>query len=195
MKEMSKKIWVSKMTIGITIIQLFVPILEGKPIFYINILMSIIINVLAMVLINCSIKWLRDKGRNDATEIYWRNAPCTFQAIKFSIGIIFSMIIVLINLVYNIKGINIEKIIFTWYFLPLLLVFVTIAFMDIGLYDNISINEKIIRLPLFLKKFCLCMFDCSKDGKIIVTMKSVLSTIALMFLAITVVVYFIFNLF
>ena len=195
MKEISKKIWFSKMTIGITIVQLIISILGGFPFFRISGLMLIIINILAMVVINCSIKWMDDKGRNDVADVYWKNAPCMFQAIKFSIGIILSMAIVLINLVHKIEGINIEKIIFTWYFLPLLLTFVAIAFMDIGLYDNISIKQKIIKLPLFPKKFCLCMFDYSKDGKINVTIKGVLSTIALMVLAITVVVYFIFNLF
>lgn len=195
MKEILKKIWISKMTIGIIIVQLIIPILGGPPFFGISILMSIIINILAMVVINCSIKWLHNKGRNDVADVYWKHAPCMFQAIKFSIGVILSVAIVFINLVYKIEGINIEKIIFTWYFLPLLLTFVAIAFIDIGLYDNISINEKIIKLPLFPKKFCLCMFDYSKDGKINVTIKGVLSTIALMVLVITVVVYFIFNLF
>lgn len=195
MKKISKKIWVSKTTIGITVIQLIVPRLGGKPFFWYSILMSIIINMLAMVLINCSIKWLHDKGRDDASEIYLRNAPCMFQAIKFSIGIILSIAIALINLMYKIEGIDIEKMIFPWYFLPLLLLFVAIGFMDIGLYDNIPKSEKIMKLLLFPKKFCLCMFDYNKDGKIIITIKSILSTMALMFLVITVVLHFIFNIF
>lgn len=190
-----KKIWVSKMTIVITIMQLIVPILGGKVFFYTSLFMSIIINALAMILINYSIKWLCNKDRNDEAEIYRRNAPCMFQGIKFSIGIVLSMIIVLINLVYKIEGIDIVTMIFTWYFLPLLLVFVTMVFMDIGLYDNISINEKIKRMPSFLIKFCLCMFDYSKDGKIIITIKSILSTIALLLLVITVIGYFILRLF
>lgn len=195
MKKVSKKIWISKITIGLTVIQLIVPRLGGKSFFRISMLMTIIINMLAMVVINCSAKWLHEKGGDNASEIYLRNAPCMFQAIKFSIGIIFSMAMVLINLVLKKEWVDIEKMIFSWYFLPLLLVFVAIISMDIGMYDNISNGEKIMKLPLFPKKFCLCMFDYSKDGKIIITIKSILSTIALMFLVITVVGYYIFNIF
>lgn len=45
-----------------------------------------------MILINYNIKLLYDKDRNDEAETYRKNTPCTFQAIKFAIGIIISML-------------------------------------------------------------------------------------------------------
>lgn len=190
MKKVVKKIWLSKMTILITLIQIILPIFGGKSFCCISFFITLFINILAMFLINYSIKWLNCKDKNDEAETYFKNAPCIFQALKFSIGIIVSMVIVLTNLVHKINGIDVKNMLITWYFLPLLLVFVSIVSLDIGLYDKEKLNEKIKKLPQFLKKFLLCMFDYGNDGKMIVTIKSSLSTIALLLLCITVFGYF-----
>lgn len=190
MKKLLKKIWLSKMTLLITLIQIILPIFGGKPFCCISFFITFFINISAMFLINYSINLLNCKGKNDEAETYFKNAPCIFQALKFSIGIIVSMVIVLTNLVYKINWIDVKNMIITWYLLPLLLVFVSTVSLDIGLYDKIKLNKKIKKLPQFLRKFLLCMFDYNNDGKMIITVKGLLSTIALILLCITVFGYF-----
>ncbi len=85
----------------LTIIQIIAPVFSGKEFFFVSVFMAFGINIVAMFLINYNINWLCKKGKKGEAEMYLKNAPCLFQAIKFSIGIILSMALVLINLMYK----------------------------------------------------------------------------------------------
>ena len=61
MKELSKKIWISKLTIIITCIQVTIPIIGGKDFFKVSFVISLFINIIATILLNYSINWLYNK--------------------------------------------------------------------------------------------------------------------------------------
>lgn len=186
-----KKIWFSPITLIITIAQILFPMCQGKIIFSVSLVISIVINILATILINYSINWYKKHNKDKEAELYIRSAPCAFQALKFSMGIIISSCIAIINLFIEIDGINAAKLIVTWFFVPLVLVFVSCIFFDIGLYDEQTLGGKIRKMPLFCQKFFLSMFDLDDNGKIKINKKGILSSIALILLVAGIGFYFV----
>jgi len=131
-------------------------------------------------LISYNIWWFLRRGQKENAESYRKDAPCIFQAIKFAIGIIISSVLAIIVCVYKkLDWINVEQVIITWYILPLVLVFVAISFLDAGFYTEKRIMDKSKSLIIGLKKLLFIMFDVDKDNKIIISVRGILSTVAL----------------
>lgn len=190
-RELLKRTWISKMTIVITIVQLITPLIFGRTFFNFSFLYFVLINIITTLVINCNLNWLYKKGMEEETKKYYRDAPCTMQALKFAIGILVSMAIAFVNIIYPINGIEkyAYKIIVSWYLVPLIMVFVSATKIEVGLNDNISILGKVRKIPLFLKRLFLAFFNYDKQGKIIFNLKSILSTIAFLAMIIVVVGY------
>lgn len=190
-EELFKKIWISKITIVITIVQLIIPLIFGKTFFDFSFIYFILLNGIATLAINFNLNWLYKKGMEDDVKKYYRDAPCTMQVIKFAIGILVSMVVVFVNIIYPTNGIEKYKykIIVSCYIVPLIMVFVSGTIIEVGLNDNISILGKIRKIPLFLKKLFLAFFYYDNQGKIIFDLKSILSTIALFSMIIIVIIY------
>ncbi len=189
MKELSKKIWISKLTIIITCIQVTIPIIGGKDFFKVSFVISLFINIIATILLNYSINWLYNKNNTDSGKKYKKEAPCTFQAIKFMMGIIISIVLVGVDCIHRIDGINIAKMICFWFFLPLLLLFTTCVLMDVGFYDKIPLSQKVYKIPQFIKKTLSYMFDYNQDGKMIFSVKSIFNTVVFLCYIIVIILY------
>lgn len=190
MNGIIKSIWVNKITIGVTLIQVLVPIIFGTKFWSISLIISICINVLAMILINYSIVWFVKRGQNENAENYRKYAPCTFQAIKFMLGIIASSILAVVSLYKNIEWINVGQIVVSWYFVPFALVFVTIALFDSGYYETKKISEKPQKIFGGLKNLLSIMYDKDKDGRIIFTLRGMVSSVALFCIFVLIGFYF-----
>ena len=184
--------WVSILTIVITLLQIVVPFCFGKVFFSISFLISLFINVAAMVLINWNINWLNKNKTHEEAEKYKKEAPCTFQVFKFAFGIIISTIIAFICSIGKFESVNISigQVIVMWYLLPLLLVFWAIASLDAGFYDTRSILKKLKRLPNVVKSFIIMMF-VSDDQRSL--WENILFKIATIVMILITVCYFIYK--
>lgn len=136
MRELLKRTWISKMTIVITIIQLIVPLIFGRNFFNFSFIYFILINLITTLLINLNLYWLHKKDMEEESKKYYRDAPCTMQALKFAIGLLVSVAISFIHMIHPINGIEnyTYQIIVSWYFVPLIMVFVSAATIEVGLY-------------------------------------------------------------
>ncbi|SFI39175.1 hypothetical protein SAMN05192551_11617 [Tindallia magadiensis] len=189
----TKRIWFSGMTIVLAIIQIVIPLVFGTTFALLSFLYFVITGLIVTVLINWSISWLKSKGRNTEAERYYKDAPITFQIWKFAIGIFVSMVIVFYNMVSPIDGIQnqILGIIISWYFVPLIMVFISSATVEVGMNEEGKIKDKFGKLPKFAIRLVLTFFDEDQFGKFKWGFKPVVSTIAFFLMMIMVALFYV----